>query len=71
MLITARAKHLPIEKHRAGLAAVKAATRRLRRWPAASLDSDSTRRRDGQPSGRKNYHEHFALDTNDERKNMP
>ena len=31
-------QHLPIKKSCAGLAAVKAATRRLRRWPAASLD---------------------------------
>ena len=31
-------RHVPIKKPRAGLAAVKAATRRLRRWPAASLD---------------------------------
>jgi hypothetical protein len=37
--------------------------------PAASPDCGSTRRK-GLPSGRKNHHEHFALDTNDQRKNM-
>jgi hypothetical protein len=28
-------------------------------------------RRNGQPSGRKNHHEPFVLDTNDQGKNMP
>jgi len=41
--LIARATSRPI-KPRTGLAAVKAATRRLRRWPAASLDRGCARR---------------------------
>src|SRR5436190_7509887 len=37
MLLIAR-QHVPDHELRAGLTAVKAASRRLRRWPAASLD---------------------------------
>jgi len=35
-----------------------------------ALTAGSTRR-NRQPSGRKNHHEHFSLDTNDQGKNMP
>src|SRR5882757_7367834 len=62
-------RNVPIRKPRASLDAVKAATRRLRRWPAASLDRGRAWRSD-QPSERKNHHEHFALDTNDRGKSM-
>jgi len=69
MLLIAR-QHVPDHELRAGLAAVKAASRRLRRWPAASLDRGCARR-SGQPSGPRNNHERCALVDNDKVKNMP
>src|SRR5215469_2558092 len=60
---------VPIQKLRAVLATVKAATRRLRRWPAASLDRGYVRRT-GHPSGQKD-HERIALDRTGRGKNMP
>ena len=52
------------------LLAVKAAARRLRRWPAASLDRGSVRRSD-QPSERNGDYERIALHDNDHEQNMP
>jgi hypothetical protein len=69
MPIIAR-QHVPDHQLRAGLTAVKAASRRLRRWPAASLDRGCARR-SGQPSGRRNNHERCALDINDKDRSMP
>jgi hypothetical protein len=69
MLLIAR-QHVPDHELRAGLTAVKAASRRLRRWPAASLDC-ACARRSGQPSGQSNDHERCALVISDEDRNMP
>jgi hypothetical protein len=63
-------QNVPIRKPRAILAAVKAATRRLRRWPAASLDRGGVWR-SGQPSEQKSHYERIALHHNDQEQTMP
>jgi len=63
-------RNVPIRKPRASLAAVKAATRRLRRWPAASLDGGCVWR-SGLPSERKSHCERIALHDNDQEQYMP
>jgi hypothetical protein len=63
-------RNVPIRKPRASLAAVKAATRRLRRWPAASRDGGCAWRSD-QPSERNSYCERSALHDNNQEQHMP
>jgi len=69
-LLAARADTFRFERPRAGLAAVKAAPRRLRRWPAASLDHGS------EPAqrttiGRKDHLAHIPPHANHKGRSMP
>ena len=63
-------QNVPIRKPRASRAAVKVATRRLRRWPAANLDRGRAWRSD-QPSERNNHCERSALHDSNQEQHMP
>jgi len=63
-------QNVPIRKPRASRAAVKVATRRLRRWPAANLDRGRAWRSD-QSSERNSHCERSALHDNDQKQHMP
>jgi len=58
-------RNVPIRKPHTSLAAVKAATRRLRRWPAASPDGGCVWR-SGLPSERRSHCERSALHDSDQ-----